>query len=113
MFTAWLKRRQEREDRERAERRAEREAYLAAIQSMVQMTSEAFNAQAAQSEAFRSFLDGFKITEPPQVRRFDEEADLQRYLDSRGLGLPEELQGLNRMEQYQALVDKLNSFGLD
>lgn len=107
------RKRAERERQEREDRRAEREAFLTAIQSMVAMTGEAFKAQSSQAEAFKTFLEGFRITEPPVVRQFDEEADMMRYLDARGLGLPDELKDLSKMEQYQALVERLNSFGMD
>jgi hypothetical protein len=44
---------------------------------------EVFASQRAQNEAFKTFLDGFKVTEPPILREYDEDAELTRLLAAR------------------------------
>ncbi len=96
-------------DVERMERSEERQAFLAANQAMASVIERAFESNKAQSEMFKSFLDGFKVTEMPKLRGFDEEADTQRYLEAHGYGLPPELEGLDKLEQFQAILDKLDT----
>ena len=116
IFRAWLDYRERRaaaaqrvRDVERMERSEERQAFLTALQAMASMTEKAFETNKAQNEMFKSFLDGFKVTEMPKLRGFDEEADTQRYLEAHGYGLPPELQGLDKLEQFQAILDKLDT----
>src|SRR5687767_8505676 len=67
----------------RAERADERAAFLATVQSMAVVTERAFDANRAQHEAFKSFLDGFKTTTSPTARPYDEEAEMERYAAER------------------------------
>lgn len=65
---------------ERAERRDERTAFLEAVKAMTAVSERAFDANRAQSEAFKGFIDSFKVTEVPTVREFDIDAYDDRYL---------------------------------
>jgi hypothetical protein len=86
---------------ERLERREDREILRDAILSMARVVD-------GQSQVFKSFLDSFHVTEPPRVREYDEEADVQRYKARRG-ALPRELEGLGQLDQFEMLIDKLNA----
>lgn len=88
------------------ERREERETFLAAIQGMTAVSTEASKANQAQATALKSFLDSFAVTSPPQRREWDEEADDKRYIEKH---LPAELKGLNQIEQFQMLLDRIDN----
>lgn len=94
---------------ERLERRQEREAFLAAVTAMTSLSEKAFEANRAQNETFRTFIDGFKVTEAPTYRGYDESEADKKWLTDHGYGVPKELEGLSQMEQFQALLDRLDS----
>lgn len=98
---------------DREERRQERELFRASIESMTAMCRAAFAAQEAQQAAFAKFLASFDIGAAPQVRVWDEDEDAVRYADRLGKALPAELAGLDRVEQFKMLVDKMDQFGRD
>jgi hypothetical protein len=66
------------------ERRQEREAYLTALQAMVQVSAEASKAHAANAAALQTFLEGFKVSEKPKSRVVDEAEDFENYLKAKG-----------------------------
>lgn len=95
-------------------RTQEREADRAVLRDAVSMLKSAFDAQRAQSEAFQEFLEGFRITAPPEVRQFDEASDDARYLHQHGL-IPESPQPFDPSipAHYRKLFESLDTFGLD
>lgn len=93
---------------ERMERSDEREMFRQTMQNMSTMVERAFESNKAQNEAFNTFLDAFKTTDRPKVREYDEDEEVKRYMERRG-GTPPELAGLDKLEQFERLIDKLNS----
>jgi hypothetical protein len=89
----------------RAEKAEERAAFLAAITSISQVSIEAARTSQAQAKALSTFLDSFKVTEAPQLREWDPEANDKRYLEKH---YPEALKGLDKFDQFSLLIDKLN-----
>lgn len=115
-FALWLDYKRQRDaelDRQRAqermERAEERELFRQTIASMSVMVEKAFEANRANSEVFNTFLEGFKTDSAPQVREFDEDAELRRYFDKQN-DTPEELKGLSQIDQFKALMDKMEKF---
>ena len=91
-----------------AERQQDRQLYMTTMQQMVAMATAQSEANRAQSEAFKSFLDGFKITEAPVSRQFDETADQAKWLADHGYQVPEELKNADKLSQFQFLLDELD-----
>lgn len=65
---------------DRLERRQEREAFMTALAAMVQVSTEASKASAAQAGALQAFLNGFITTSAPTSRVLTEEDDYRRYM---------------------------------
>lgn len=95
---------------EEAERKANREATQRMFELVSMMISKSFEAQTAQNEAFKSFLDGYKVTEAPVLREYDEEAELQRYMKRKqDQGMPAALANMTPFEASEALIKRLNA----
>lgn len=90
-----------------AERQAERDALLAAMTAVQTVAEKALTTATQLASTSQSFLDSFRITEAPQVRQFDEQKDYERYLKDHGYATPKELDGLNQMDQFKVLLDRL------
>lgn len=89
----------------RLERQEERAAFLIALQSMAAVSTEAAKASQAQAAALSTFLDSFKVTTAPTARGWDEAEDNRRYVETH---LPPEMKGLDKVEQFQMLMDRLD-----
>lgn len=89
----------------RQEKADERKAFLMAIESITQVAVEAAKASQTQAQALNTFLNSFAVTEKPVARHWDEEADNDRYLKEH---LPKEMQLMDRVSQYEALLDRMD-----
>lgn len=94
--------------------RQDREGFLKAMQAMTDVTLEAIRASREQSGVLQRFLDGFSVIDPPKVREWDDEADLERYVQRQAAkgkvipGVPE-LAGLGEFESFKAILDRIDS----
>ena len=98
-----------RRELDRLDRMEDRETFRHTVLTMAGMVEKAFDATRAQSEVFKEFLDSYRIAEPPRLREYDEEEEVQRYLDKKGGGIPPELAGLSKLDQFDALLNRLDS----
>ena len=100
---------------ERMERADERELFRQTIQAMTTMVEKAFDVNKVQQEAFAKWMASFDSTEKPRVREWDEDVDNRRYVDRKDPArrdqhtLPDELSGLNQIEQFELLLNKMGS----
>ncbi len=78
------------------------------LQTMSTMAERAFESSRMQSEVLKTFLDGFNTTDRPRMREYDEEAESQRYRARRQVDTPTELLGLDKLEQFERLLDRLD-----
>ena len=95
------------------QRREEHDLQIRSIEALAGVVQEALKTSAAQTEIVHKFLESFQTSEPPQLREWDEEKWESRAIARKKEGLPPELNGLGSLEQYTALIDRLNTFGLD
>lgn len=95
---------------ERAERQEEKAAFLAALQSITTVAVESSKASQAQANALSTFLDSFKAIDTPKVREWDEDEANRRYVEKH---MPAEMQGLDNVDRFQLLLDKVEENWLD
>lgn len=88
---------------------AERAADRAVISEAIGMLKASFDAQRAQSDAFKVFLEGFKVTEPPVERHWDETADNVKWLKEHGK-VPDDLKPTDVPREFSALINNFDKF---
>lgn len=93
------------------EAEATRLMMMEAIRGMQRIAEQSFAAAERNSAVFQQFLSTYDIAEPPKLRQFDVDDDNDRYL-RRKTGIAE-LDGKDKLEQYQALIEKMDRFALD
>lgn len=107
-----------RQEADRLERAEEREIQRQMILSMQAMVEKAFDASKVQSDVMAKWIGSFDTATAPQVREWDEDEDTRKYMERRGnqqprpavkQTLPTELVGLDRLQQFEALLDRMGS----
>jgi hypothetical protein len=93
------------------EAEATRLLMLEAIRGMQRIAEQSFAAAERNSAVFQQFLATYDIAEPPKLRQFDVDDDNDRYL-RRKTGIAE-LDGKEKIDQYKALIEKMDRFALD
>lgn len=100
------------------ERAEQAELLRATITAMSQMVGKAFDVVKAQGDVQAKWLASFEVGTAPEIREWDEDADTRRYMDRKGgqaprkpaaQTLPDELVGLDRLQQFEALLDRMGS----
>lgn len=100
-----------REELARLDRQEERELQRQSLLTLGAMIEKAFDANRSQNDALRTFLDSFRVTDQPVLREWDDAEAETRYANrmreayAEGSGLPAELAGLDRIGQFEALLD--------
>ena len=93
-------------------RAAEREKDRAVLRDALHMLQASFDAQRAQADAFKVFLEGFRVSEPPQLRTWDDAADDLRFLQTSGR-IPKDVSVDHLPADFRAAFQKLEEFDLD
>lgn len=93
---------------ERLERMEERELYRQTLLTMASMVEKAFQSSQSQAEVFKTWMDGFQTASSPQLREYDEQEEIKRFIEKRG-GTPPELAGLGQLEKFEALLNKMET----
>ena len=107
-----------RQEADRLERAEEREIQRQMILSMQAMVEKAFDASKVQSDVMAKWIGSFDTGAAPVIRKWDEDEDTRKYMERRGNQqprpavkptLPIELAGLDRLQQFEALLDRMGS----
>lgn len=103
---------------DRLERAEDRELLRQTIESMSRMVGDAMEAVKVQGDAHARWIASFDTPTAPQIREWDEDADTSRYMERRGgqqprppvqQTIPDELIGLDRIKQFELLLDRMGS----